>query len=148
MCSMCKGLCFLSVPKLLLALERARLRFARYHFIVALIEVFEVQNHASIFSHRSLSPYYLQELSLSSHVISEFSNEGSAISRDGSFATSWLKNSQTPFGPLMVNPENVSVDDCNPFEFCAQQCSIPKSVLQQFGSSLLLRATTWEMYGR
>ncbi|KAJ8446095.1 hypothetical protein Cgig2_017597 [Carnegiea gigantea] len=31
-------------------------------------------------------------------------------------------------------------------EVC-KQCSIPKSVLQQFGSSLLLRATTWEMYG-
>lgn len=92
--------------------------------------------------------FYLQELRLSSHVVSEFSNEGSSMSRDGDFATAWLKNPHKPMGPLMINSENGSVNDCNTFEFCAQQSSIPKAVLQQLGSSFLLRTTAWEMYGR
>ncbi|XP_021737684.1 anaphase-promoting complex subunit 5-like isoform X1 [Chenopodium quinoa] len=88
-----------------------------------------------------------QELRLSSHVVSEFSNEASAMSRDGDFATAWLKNPLKPMGPLMINSEIGSGSDCSTFEFCAQQSSIPKSVLQQLGSSFLLRTTAWEMYG-
>uniref|UniRef100_A0A803M268 Anaphase-promoting complex subunit 5 n=1 Tax=Chenopodium quinoa TaxID=63459 RepID=A0A803M268_CHEQI len=88
-----------------------------------------------------------QELRLSSHVVGEFSNEASAVSRDGDFATTWLKNPLKPMGPLMINSEYGSGSDCSTFEFCAQQSSIPKSVLQQLGSSFLLRTTAWEMYG-
>lgn len=132
--------------KLSLLVSANRLEMAKFEMMHVQRPMLSFGPKASV-SLRTRPAEVCKELSLSSHVISEFSNEGSAISRDGSFATSWLKNSQTPFGPLMMNPENVSVDNCNPFEFCAQQCSIPKSVLQQFGSSLLLRATTWEMYG-
>lgn len=70
------------------------------------------------------------------------------MSRDGDFATAWLKNPLKPMGPLVINSENGSGNDCDAFEFCAQQSSVPKSVLQQLGSSFLLRTTAWEMYGR
>ncbi|KNA12941.1 hypothetical protein SOVF_121710 [Spinacia oleracea] len=88
-----------------------------------------------------------QELRLSSHVVSEFNDEDPAVSRDGDFATAWLKNPLKPMGPLVINSENGSGNDCDAFEFCAQQSSVPKSVLQQLGSSFLLRTTAWEMYG-
>lgn len=88
-----------------------------------------------------------QELRLSSHVVSEFSNEGSAVSRDGDLATAWLKNPHKPLGPILINSRNGSEYDHNTFDFCAQPSSIPKSVLQQLGSSFLLRTTAWEMYG-
>ncbi|CAO2834151.1 unnamed protein product [Amaranthus hypochondriacus] len=88
-----------------------------------------------------------QELRLSSHVVSESTSEDPIVTRDGDFATAWLKRSTKRMGPSMMDPENESGIECNTFGFCSQQSSIPKSVMQQLGSSYLLRATAWEMYG-
>ncbi|GAV64519.1 Apc5 domain-containing protein [Cephalotus follicularis] len=88
-----------------------------------------------------------KELRLSSHLISEFGSENSTTTSDGAFCTSWLKNLQKAMGSLVLSPENGSGNNSNAFQFCAQPCSIPGSVLQLIGSSYLLRATVWETYG-
>ncbi|KAH9603914.1 hypothetical protein KSS87_017998 [Heliosperma pusillum] len=90
-------------------------------------------------------PDVLEELRLSSHVISDIGNEASEIPRDGVFATAWLKNSLKTMSAIITNPENRSGN--NTFAFCAQQSSILRPVLQSLGNSFLVRATAWEMYG-
>ncbi|KAJ4728991.1 anaphase-promoting complex subunit 5 [Melia azedarach] len=88
-----------------------------------------------------------KELRLASHLISEFGSESSTMITDGAFSTAWLKNLQKPMGSLVLIEENVSGNNSNAFQFCAQPSSIPESVLQLVGSSYLLRATAWEAYG-
>jgi len=67
---------------------------------------------------------------------------------DGAFCTSWLKNLQKPMGSLVLSQESGSSNSSKVFQFCAQPTSVPGSVLQLLGSSYLLRATAWELYGR
>jgi anaphase-promoting complex subunit 5 len=90
----------------------------------------------------------LQELRLCSHLISEFGSESSTMTTDGAFSTAWLKNLQKPLGSMVLSQDVGSGSNTNAFQFCAQPSSIPRSVLQLIGSSYLLRATTWEIYGR
>ncbi|XP_034702984.1 anaphase-promoting complex subunit 5-like isoform X2 [Vitis riparia] len=88
-----------------------------------------------------------KELRLSSHLISEFGTDSSIMITDGAFSTAWLKNLQKPMGSLVLSLENASGANSNAFNFCAQPNSIPGSVLQLLGSSYLLWATAWEIYG-
>ncbi|KAK7276743.1 hypothetical protein RIF29_17889 [Crotalaria pallida] len=88
-----------------------------------------------------------KELRLSSHLISDFSSESSAMLIDGAFSTVWLRNLQKPTGSLVLCQENGSGSNFNVSQFCAQPTSIPGSVLQVLGSSYILRATAWELYG-
>ncbi|KAL4622206.1 hypothetical protein ACB092_06G280600 [Castanea dentata] len=88
-----------------------------------------------------------KELRLSSHLISEFGFESSTMTTDGAFSTAWLKNLQKPLGSAILSQENGSGSNENAFQFCVQPSSIPGSVLQLIGSSYLLRATAWELYG-
>ena len=67
---------------------------------------------------------------------------------DGAFSTAWLKNLQKPMGSVVLSQDNGSGSSSNAYQFCAQPTSIPGSVLQLLGSSYLLRATAWELYGR
>ncbi|XP_028751952.1 anaphase-promoting complex subunit 5 isoform X2 [Neltuma alba] len=88
-----------------------------------------------------------KEIRLSSHLISDFGSESSAMTVDGAFSTGWLKNLQKPTGSLVLSQENMSSNSSNIFQFCAQPTFVPGSVLQLLGSSYLLRATAWELYG-
>ncbi|KAK2992263.1 hypothetical protein RJ640_017726, partial [Escallonia rubra] len=94
---------------------------------------------------RTLPPNVCKELRLCSHLITEFGTESSIMTTEGALSTSWLKNLKKPRGSLVLSQENVSGSDT--FYFCAQQSSIPGSVQQLLGSSYLVRATSWEMYG-
>lgn len=89
----------------------------------------------------------IKDLRLSCHVITACSSENSIVSAEGAFSTEWLKNLQTPLCPLVLNVENRYPGDRNALQFCAQPCSIPGTLLQLVGSSCLLRATAWEIYG-
>ncbi|CAK9171226.1 unnamed protein product [Ilex paraguariensis] len=89
-----------------------------------------------------------KELRSSSQLISEFCTESSVMITDGSFSASWLNNLKKPMGSLVFSQENGSGTNSDAFQFCAQPSSIPGSVLQLVGSSYLVRATTWEIYGR
>ncbi|XP_062153277.1 anaphase-promoting complex subunit 5 isoform X1 [Alnus glutinosa] len=88
-----------------------------------------------------------KELRLCSHLISEFASESSTMTTDGAFSTAWLKNLQKPLGSMVLSQDGGSGSNTNAFQFCAQPSSIPRSVLQLVGSSYLLRATAWEIYG-
>ncbi|XP_027368120.1 anaphase-promoting complex subunit 5 isoform X2 [Abrus precatorius] len=88
-----------------------------------------------------------KELRLSSHLISDFSSESSSMTIDGAFSTAWLRNLQKPMGSLILCQESGSSNSSNVSQFIAQPTSIPGSVLQVLGSSYLLRATAWELYG-
>uniref|UniRef100_A0A5B6Z0J0 Anaphase-promoting complex subunit 5 n=1 Tax=Davidia involucrata TaxID=16924 RepID=A0A5B6Z0J0_DAVIN len=89
----------------------------------------------------------LKELRCSSHIISDFGSESSIMTTDGAFSTAWVKNLLKPMGSLVFSQENGSASNSDPFHFCAQPSSIPGSVLQLAGSSYLVRATAWEIYG-
>lgn len=95
-----------------------------------------------------ISYNFLQELRLSSQLISEFCTETSAMTNDGDFSTAWLKNLHKPMGSQVLTQESGSGSNFSAFQCCAQPSSIPGSVLQLVGSSCLLRATAWEIYGR
>lgn len=88
-----------------------------------------------------------KELRLSSHLISDFSSESSAMTIDGAFSTAWLRNLQKPNGSNIFCQDSGSGNSSNIPQFCAQPTSIPGSVLQVLGSSYILRATAWELYG-
>ncbi|XP_058743011.1 anaphase-promoting complex subunit 5 [Vicia villosa] len=88
-----------------------------------------------------------KELRLSSHLISDFSSESSAMTIDGAFSTTWLRDLQKPTGSLVFCQDSGSGSSSNVPQFCAQPTSIPGSVLQVLGSSYILRATAWELYG-
>ncbi|KAB2613314.1 anaphase-promoting complex subunit 5 [Pyrus ussuriensis x Pyrus communis] len=87
-----------------------------------------------------------KELRLSSQLINEFGSETSSMTTDGAFSTSWLKNLQKPMDSQVLSQESGTGSN-NAFQFCAQPSSVPASVLQLIGSSYLLRATAWEIYG-
>ncbi|PON52066.1 Anaphase-promoting complex subunit [Parasponia andersonii] len=88
-----------------------------------------------------------KELRSSSQLISEFGSESTTLTTDGHFSTAWLKNLRKPTGSQVLSQENGTESNHNVFQFCAQPSSIPGSVLQLVGSSYLLRATAWEIYG-
>jgi len=92
--------------------------------------------------------YVWQEIRLSSQLISDFSYESSAMTIDGAFSTAWLRNLQKPTGSPVFCQEIGSGSSSNVSQFIAQPTSIPGSVLQVLGSSYILRATAWELYGR
>lgn len=95
-----------------------------------------------------LTPLYPQELRLSSNLMSEFSSESSPMTTDGALSTAWLKNMNTTLDTPIFSEENGSGTRMSTSSFFAQPSSVPGSVLQLVGSSYLLRATAWEMYGR
>ncbi|CAM8951634.1 unnamed protein product [Rhodiola kirilowii] len=88
-----------------------------------------------------------KEIRLSSHLISEFGVESSNMMTDGAISTSWLKNLQMPMGSFILTKEDYSAMSSDAVNICAQGIAIPGSVLQLLGSSCLLRATSWELYG-
>ncbi|KAK8953711.1 Anaphase-promoting complex subunit 5 [Platanthera guangdongensis] len=93
-----------------------------------------------------------KELRLCSHVLSEFGNDGlSQPNDDGAFSTSWIKNLAAASGSSLFENKrklrSLTVNDFDLFHFDAQPNPIPGSVLQLAGSSYLLRATSWELYG-
>lgn len=92
-----------------------------------------------------------KELRLCSHVLSEFGYDGlSQPNDDGAFSTSWIKNLAAANSPSFDNIRKLrssSVNDFDLFHFDAQPNPIPGSVLQLAGSSYLLRAASWELYG-
>ncbi|KAF8401913.1 hypothetical protein HHK36_012864 [Tetracentron sinense] len=88
-----------------------------------------------------------KELRLSSYLLSDFGSESAQMTIDGAFSTAWLKNLQKPMGSSVLSQENGSRSSCDAFQFIAQPSSIPGCVLQLAGSSYLLRATAWELYG-
>lgn len=92
--------------------------------------------------------YDWQEIRLSSQLISDFSYESSAMTIDGAFSTAWLRNLQKPTGSFVLCQEIGSGSSTSVSQFIAQPTSIPGSVLQVLGSSYILRATAWELYGR
>ncbi|KAJ1379661.1 Anaphase-promoting complex subunit 5 domain [Sesbania bispinosa] len=79
--------------------------------------------------------------------VAQFSSESSTMTIDGAFSTAWLRNLQKPMGSLVLCQDIGSGNNSNASQFCAQPTSIPGSVLQVLGSSYLLRATAWELYG-
>ncbi|GKV15440.1 hypothetical protein SLEP1_g26231 [Rubroshorea leprosula] len=88
-----------------------------------------------------------KELRSCSRLVSAFSSEGSGLTMEGAFCTAWLKNLQKPIGSLVLSEDHGSGNNANPSQFCTQPSSIHGSLLQLVGSSYLLRATAWEMYG-
>ncbi|KAK4437463.1 Anaphase-promoting complex subunit [Sesamum alatum] len=88
-----------------------------------------------------------KELWSSSHLINEFGDESSLMTTDGAFCTAWLKSLKNPIGSLIFAQENDTRSSSDASEFIAQPSSIPGSVLQLLGSSYLVRASSWEMYG-
>ncbi|XP_073286204.1 anaphase-promoting complex subunit 5 isoform X3 [Primulina huaijiensis] len=88
-----------------------------------------------------------KELQLSSHLINEFGDESSVMTTEGHFCTEWLKNLKKLTGSSIFSQENETRSNSNALEFFTQPSSIPGSVLQLLGSSYLVRATSWEMYG-
>ncbi|KAJ7965051.1 anaphase-promoting complex subunit 5 [Quillaja saponaria] len=87
-----------------------------------------------------------KELRLSSHLISDFGSESSAMTIDGAFSTTWLNNLHKPVGSVVLSQEDRSESSSNAFQFCSQPTSIPGPVLQLLGSSYLLHSTAWEIY--
>lgn len=88
-----------------------------------------------------------KELRLSTHLICQYGTESSTKTTDGSFSTAWLKNLQKPVGSHVLSGDNECGDNSSELPFFAQPTSIPGSVLQLLGSSYLLRATAFEIYG-
>ncbi|KAL5731513.1 hypothetical protein ACHQM5_004234 [Ranunculus cassubicifolius] len=87
-----------------------------------------------------------KELRISSYLLSEFGSDGAAVI-DGAFSTAWLKDLRKPMASSVFLQENQSGTGCESFQFGGKPSPIPGSVLQLSGSSYLLRATAWELYG-
>ncbi|PIN17444.1 hypothetical protein CDL12_09903 [Handroanthus impetiginosus] len=88
-----------------------------------------------------------KELWSSSHLINEFGDESSVMTTDGAFCTAWLKSLKKPVGSLIFAQEDETHSHLEVSQFSAQPSSIPGSVSQLLGSSYLVRAGSWEMYG-
>lgn len=89
-----------------------------------------------------------QEIRLGAHLISYFSSESSTMTVDGSLSSVWLKDLQKPWGQPVFSQDSGSRKNSTFFQFCDHLVSIPGSVSQLIGASYLLRATSWELYGR
>lgn len=89
-----------------------------------------------------------QEIRLGAHLLSDFSAESSTMTIDGSLSSVWLKDLQKPWGQPVFSQESGSRKSSTFFQFCDHLVSIPGSVSQIIGASYLLRATSWELYGR
>ncbi|KAF5189542.1 Anaphase-promoting complex subunit [Thalictrum thalictroides] len=88
-----------------------------------------------------------KELRLSPFLLSEFGLDGASVTIDGAFSTAWLKNLRKPMASLILLQENEYGSGSESLHFGGQPSPIPGSVLQLSGSSYLLRATAWELYG-
>ncbi|PIA37822.1 hypothetical protein AQUCO_03000392v1 [Aquilegia coerulea] len=88
-----------------------------------------------------------KELRLSPFLLSEFGSDGASVTIDGALSTAWLKNLRKPMASLILLQENECGSGCESWKFGGQPSPIPGSVLQLSGSSYLLRATAWELYG-
>ncbi|CAI0398446.1 unnamed protein product [Linum tenue] len=88
-----------------------------------------------------------KELRSCLHLVSEYASESPTMTIEGAFSTAWLNNLRSPMGASVLSLDNGVVESSNAFQFCAQPSSIPRSVLQLVGSSYLVRATAWEIYG-
>lgn len=89
-----------------------------------------------------------QEIRLGAHLISDFSSESSTMTIDGSLSSAWLKDLQKPWGPPVISQDSGSRKSSTFFQFCDHLVSIPGSVAHVIGASYLLRATSWELFGR
>ncbi|XP_021988313.1 anaphase-promoting complex subunit 5 isoform X1 [Helianthus annuus] len=88
-----------------------------------------------------------KKLRLSSQLIHQFDNESSVVTIDGALSTSWLKNQRKPTTTLVFPPESGPESNRDTFYSWLQSSSVPGSVLQLVGSSYLVSATSWELYG-
>ncbi|CAI0544075.1 unnamed protein product [Linum tenue] len=88
-----------------------------------------------------------KELRSCLHLVSEYGSESPTMTIEGAFSTAWLNNLRRPMGASVLSLDNGVGESSNAFQFCAQPSSIPRSVLQLVGSSYLVRATAWEIYG-
>ncbi|XP_071737598.1 anaphase-promoting complex subunit 5 [Rutidosis leptorrhynchoides] len=88
-----------------------------------------------------------KKLRLSSRLIHQFESEPSVTTIDGALSTSWIKNQRKPKTSLIFPHENGSETTCDTFYSWLQSRSVPGSVMQLVGSSHLVRATSWELYG-
>ncbi|KAG8387149.1 hypothetical protein BUALT_Bualt03G0223200 [Buddleja alternifolia] len=126
---------------------------ASIHLEIAKYDITHVQRPLLSFGPRAsmkLRTYpanVYKELWLSSHLISEFGDESSIMATDGAFCSAWLKSLKKPLGSLIFTQENETRSNSDVFQFFAQPNSIPGSILQLSGSSYLVRAASWEMYG-
>ncbi|KAL7086546.1 hypothetical protein ACP275_13G008200 [Erythranthe tilingii] len=125
---------------------------ASIHLEIAKYEITHVQRPLLSFGPKAsmklrTSPANVyKELWLSSRLINEFGDESSVMTVDGAFCASWLNSLKKPTGSLIFTQENETRSN-DAFQFSAQPSSIPGSVLQLLGSSYLVRASSWEMYG-
>ncbi|XP_076923679.1 anaphase-promoting complex subunit 5-like [Bidens hawaiensis] len=88
-----------------------------------------------------------KKLRLSSQLIHQFDNESSIVTIDGALSTSWLKNQREPTTTLVFPQESELQSNRDTFYSWLQSSSVPGSVLQLVGSSFLVSATSWELYG-
>ncbi|GJV04956.1 anaphase-promoting complex subunit 5 isoform X1 [Tanacetum coccineum] len=88
-----------------------------------------------------------KQLRASSQLIYQFDNENTVMTIDGALSTSWLKNQQKEATSLVFPEESGSKSNCDTFYPWLQSSSVPGSVTQLVGSSYLVRATSWELYG-
>ncbi|MQM02776.1 hypothetical protein Taro_035544 [Colocasia esculenta] len=96
---------------------------------------------------RTNPTHVCKELRLSSYLLSEFGADGLSLPNDtGVFSSAWLKNLQKSItSPTSLNTNRPN--DYDTFHFTSQPNPIPGSVLQLAGSSYLLKAASWELYG-
>ncbi|WCJ42276.1 Anaphase-promoting complex subunit 5 [Euphorbia peplus] len=126
---------------------------ASNHLAMAKFDLMHVQRPLQSFGPKAslklkTSPINVcKELRLCSQLISEFASEPSTVTIDGAFSTTWLKNLTNPIGSIVLAQENGCGENSLALQCCVQSSSIPRSVLELLGSSYLLRATAWEMYG-
>ncbi|KAI4325182.1 hypothetical protein MLD38_030600 [Melastoma candidum] len=88
-----------------------------------------------------------KELRASSLIISEFDAEGSLKAIDGPLSSIWINHPQSRHFRSAFQEEDETRNQSSDFGFFAQPSTLPGSVSRLAGSSYLIRATAWEMYG-
>ena len=99
----------------------------------------------------SLMFFLLQNLRLSTRVLTDFGTDALSTSNDnGSFSTSWLRNLSAASDSWHSSSMKSTKlhNDFDNFYYLAKPSPVPAPVLQLAGSGYLLRATAWEHYGR